>query len=94
LLTTRYHGNSAWIDLDSRESRRSWEFRPGCSVNNNLYPANGVLNMPNLTAGVPAITRPSQWPACRPVLSSVAVRNESSSEVKGRDRMRKYLRAQ
>ncbi len=25
--------------------------RPGCQVNNNLYPANGVMNMPNLTAG-------------------------------------------
>jgi hypothetical protein len=25
--------------------------RPGCQVNNNLYPANGVLNMPNLTGG-------------------------------------------
>ena len=25
--------------------------RPACSVNNNLYPANGVLNIPSLTAG-------------------------------------------
>jgi hypothetical protein len=25
--------------------------RPGCQMNNNLYPANGVLNMPNLTGG-------------------------------------------
>ena len=51
LLTTRYHGNSAWIDLDSREITPFLGIRPGCSVNNNLYPANGVLNMPNLTAG-------------------------------------------
>ena len=51
LLTTRYHGTSAWIDLDSREITPFLGVRPSCSVNNNLYPANGVLNMPNLTAG-------------------------------------------
>ncbi|MHB8866962.1 MAG: outer membrane protein assembly factor BamB family protein [Pirellulaceae bacterium] len=51
LLTTRYRANSAWIDLDSREITPLLGVRPGCSVNNNLYPANGVLNMPNLTAG-------------------------------------------
>ena len=51
LLTTRYHGNSAWIDLESREITPLLGVRPGCSVNNNLYPANGVLNVPNLTAG-------------------------------------------
>jgi hypothetical protein len=51
LLTTRYRGNSAWIDLESREITPLLGMRPGCAVNNNLYPANGVLNMPNLTAG-------------------------------------------
>jgi len=51
LLTTRFRSNSAWIDLDSREITPFLGIRPGCSVNNNLYPANGVLNMPNLTAG-------------------------------------------
>lgn len=51
LLTTRYRGNSAWIDLDSREITSLLGVRPGCGVNNNLYPANGVLNIPNLTAG-------------------------------------------
>ncbi|MFW6169522.1 MAG: PQQ-binding-like beta-propeller repeat protein [Planctomycetota bacterium] len=51
LLTTRYRGNSAWIDLASREITPLLGIRPACSVNNNLYPANGVLNMPNLTAG-------------------------------------------
>ncbi len=51
LLTTRYRANSAWIDLDSREITPLLGVRPGCSVNNNLYPADGVLNMPNLTAG-------------------------------------------
>lgn len=51
LLTTRYCGNSAWIDLDSRRITPFLGIRPGCSVNNNLYPANGVLNIPNLTGG-------------------------------------------
>ena len=51
LLTTRYRGNSAWIDLANREITPFLGIRPGCSVNNNLYPANGVLNMPALTAG-------------------------------------------
>ncbi|MBN2476323.1 MAG: PQQ-binding-like beta-propeller repeat protein [Pirellulales bacterium] len=51
LLTTRYHGNSAWIDLDRRQITPLLGVRPGCATNNNLYPANGVLNIPNLTAG-------------------------------------------
>jgi outer membrane protein assembly factor BamB len=51
LLTTRYRANSAWIDLDSREITPLLGVRPGCGVNNNLYPANGVMNIPNLTAG-------------------------------------------
>ncbi len=51
LMTTRYRSNSAWIDLDSREITPFLGIRPGCSVNNNLYPANGVMNMPNLTGG-------------------------------------------
>jgi outer membrane protein assembly factor BamB len=51
LLTTRYRANSAWIDLGNREITPLLGVRPGCSVNNNLYPANGVLNIPNLTAG-------------------------------------------
>jgi outer membrane protein assembly factor BamB len=51
LLTTRVHGNSAWIDLDNRQITPWLGIRPACSINNNLYPANGVLNMPNLTAG-------------------------------------------
>ncbi len=51
LLTTRYRSNSAWIDLDTHEITPFLAVRPGCRVNNNLYPANGVLNMPNLMAG-------------------------------------------
>ena len=51
LLTTRYRANSAWIDLEGREITPLLGVRPGCGVNNNLYPANGALNIPNLTAG-------------------------------------------
>ena len=51
LLTTRYRANSAWIDLEGREITPLLGERPGSGVNNNLYPANGALNIPNLTAG-------------------------------------------
>ncbi len=51
LLTTRYRSNSAWIDLATGEITPFLAVRPGCTLNNNLYPANGVLNMPNLTGG-------------------------------------------
>jgi hypothetical protein len=51
LLTTRLKGNSAWIDLESREITPILGIRPACATNNNLYPANGVLNIPSLTAG-------------------------------------------
>ena len=51
LLTTRYHSNSAWIDLDRREITQFLGIRPGCTVNNNLFPADGVMNIPNLTGG-------------------------------------------
>ncbi len=51
LLTTRLKGNAAWIDLASGDITPIFGIRPACSVNNNLYPANGVLNIPGLTAG-------------------------------------------
>jgi hypothetical protein len=51
LFTTRYRSNSAWIDLASREITPFWGMRPGCTINNNLFPANGVLSIPNLTGG-------------------------------------------
>jgi len=51
LMTTRLKGNSAWIDLTSREITPFLGIRPACGTNNNLYPANGVLNIPSLTAG-------------------------------------------
>ena len=66
LLTTRYRGNSAWIDLESCEITPLLGVRPGCSVNNNLYPANGVLNIPNLTAGCTCNYAPVSM-ACVPV---------------------------
>ena len=49
LLTTRYLGNAAYIDLASGKITSIWNVRAACS--NNLFPANGVLNAPNLTAG-------------------------------------------
>jgi len=51
LMTTRLKGNSAWIDLESREITPFLGIRPACATNNNLYPANGVLNIPSLTSG-------------------------------------------
>ena len=64
--TTRYRSNSAWIDLDTCEITPFLGIRPGCQVNNNLYPANGVLNMPNLTGGCTCNFAPASV-ACVPV---------------------------
>lgn len=49
LVTTRFRGNAACIDLVSREIISFWNVRAACS--NNLFPANGVLNMPSLSGG-------------------------------------------
>jgi outer membrane protein assembly factor BamB len=49
LLTTRFRGNAAFVDLESRKITSLWGVRGACS--NNLFPANGVLNVPNLTGG-------------------------------------------
>ncbi|NUQ61147.1 MAG: PQQ-binding-like beta-propeller repeat protein [Pirellulales bacterium] len=49
LVTTRVLGNAACIDLASREVTAFWNVRAACS--NNLFPADGVLNMPSLTGG-------------------------------------------
>ncbi len=65
LVTTRYRSNSAWIDLARREITPFLGIRPGCAVNNNLYPANGVLNMPNLTAGCTCNFFPTSMAAAR-----------------------------
>jgi hypothetical protein len=49
LVTTRFLGNAACIDLASRDIIPFWNVRAACS--NNLFPADGVLNMPSLTGG-------------------------------------------
>jgi outer membrane protein assembly factor BamB len=49
LITTRFRGNAACIDLASREVVPLWNVRAACS--NNLFPADGVLNVPSLTGG-------------------------------------------
>ena len=65
LMTTRLKGNSAWIDLESQEFKPFLGFRPACSTNNNLYPANDVMNIPSLTAGCTCIDSPTAI-ACVP----------------------------
>lgn len=49
LVTTRVLGNAACIDLATREVTPFWNVRAACS--NNLFPADGVLNMPSMTGG-------------------------------------------
>ncbi len=49
LLTTRYMGNAAYIDLATGQISSIWNIRAACS--NNLFVANGVLNVPNLSGG-------------------------------------------
>ena len=49
LLTTRYRGNAAYVDFATGKITSIWNIRAACS--NNLFPANGVLNVPNLTGG-------------------------------------------
>jgi len=49
LVTTRYMGNAAYIDLDTKKFQPLWNLRAACS--NNIFPANGVLNVPNLSGG-------------------------------------------
>jgi len=49
MLTTRYMGNAAYVDLADGRIHSIWNVRAACS--NNLFVANGVLNLPNLTGG-------------------------------------------
>jgi hypothetical protein len=37
------------VDLATRQLTPLWNVRSGC--NNNLIPADGILNIPNLTSG-------------------------------------------
>jgi len=49
LLTTRYMGNAAYIDLATGRITSIWNVRAACS--NNLFVADGVLALPNLSGG-------------------------------------------
>ena len=49
LLTTRLRGNSAYVDLATQSITPLFGVRAACS--NNLFPANGVLSVPNLMGG-------------------------------------------
>ena len=49
LLTTRFRGNAAYVDLATGQITSIWNVRAACS--NNLFPANGILNVPNLSGG-------------------------------------------
>jgi len=49
LVTTRFKGNAAYVDLKTRKITSLWNIRSGC--NNNLFPADGILNIPNVTGG-------------------------------------------
>jgi hypothetical protein len=49
VLTTRYRGNAAVVDIATRRITSLWNIRGACS--NNLFPADGVLSVPNLTGG-------------------------------------------
>ncbi|MFP6904763.1 MAG: PQQ-binding-like beta-propeller repeat protein [Verrucomicrobiota bacterium] len=57
LVTTRYRGNAAYIDLDTQQFQPLWNLRAACS--NNIFPANGVLNVPNLSGGCTCNYTPS-----------------------------------
>ena len=48
-VTTRYLGNAAYIDIATRKITPLWNVRSSCG--NNICPANGVLNVPNLSGG-------------------------------------------
>ena len=49
MLTTRFMGNASYVDLATGQINSIWNVRAACS--NNLFPANGVLNIPNLSGG-------------------------------------------
>lgn len=49
VVTTRFKGNAAYIDLATKKISSLWNIRSGCA--NNLIPADGLLNVPNVTGG-------------------------------------------
>lgn len=48
IATTRFGGNAAYVDLISPLVTPLWNIRRDC---NNIVPANGAFNIPNLTGG-------------------------------------------
>lgn len=70
LVTTRVLGNAACIDLDSRQILTFWNVRAACS--NNLFPAEGLLNMPSLTGGCTC----NYLPVSQAFVAAAAVRYE------------------
>lgn len=71
LLTTRVLGNAACIDLASRQIITFWNVRAACS--NNLFPAEGLLNMPSLTGGCTC----NYLPVSQAFVASATVRYEN-----------------
>ncbi|MGB0579672.1 MAG: PQQ-binding-like beta-propeller repeat protein [Limisphaerales bacterium] len=49
VVTTRFKGNAAYIDMATKEISPLWNIRSACA--NNLIPADGILNVPNVTGG-------------------------------------------
>jgi hypothetical protein len=49
MVTPRVLGNAACINLTTGDTVHFWNVRAACS--NNLFPADGLLNMPSLTGG-------------------------------------------
>jgi outer membrane protein assembly factor BamB len=49
VVTTRFKGNAAYIDMATKKISSLWNIRSGCA--NNLIPADGILNVPNVTGG-------------------------------------------
>jgi hypothetical protein len=84
LVTTRFRGNAACIDLASHHIICFWNVRAACS--NNLFPANGLLNMPSLTGGCTCNYLPvSQAFAPSACFERVAWRRVHSQMVSRRD---------
>ena len=48
-LTTRFMGNAAYLDIATGKITSIWNVRAACA--NNLFPADGILNVPNLSGG-------------------------------------------
>jgi hypothetical protein len=63
LVTTRFNGNAAYVDLETRNITSLSKIRSVC--NNNLFSANGILNVTDLTGVVSATRLRPPKPSCR-----------------------------